>query len=95
MPANSDAGIYAFPADLMNEGQSHYILFDIFSEEFVKKEQQIDQIQEQVPRGDPLLGAPKVRMRGMSEEKEQERVVSAVQVHQSQTIKTKLSPILE
>ena len=33
MPANSDAGIYAFPADLMNENQSHYILFDIFSEE--------------------------------------------------------------
>ena len=33
MTANSDAGIYAFPADLMNEDQGHYILFDIFSEE--------------------------------------------------------------
>ncbi len=33
MTANSDAGIYAFPADLMNDNQSHYILFEIFSEE--------------------------------------------------------------
>jgi hypothetical protein len=72
MTANSDAGIYAFPQDLMNDDQGHYILFDIFSEEAASLggssrsvsspgQSSIDSVRNERAQGRPRTGAGSTR----------------------------------